>query len=136
VNDAEWDYDGYISHEFRREYIRLRTFDPVWEISFKFREKLAASGFYWLSYQTFVKCYFCDGVLGNWEETDEPDSKHLNYFPFCKFIRNRATDNILIANDLNKMCGYIPPFIRPPGYIIPKHEDYRDVYGTCEEDMA
>jgi hypothetical protein len=35
----------------------------------------------------YVKCFYCDGGLCNWEAGDDPWVEHAKWFPDCEFVR-------------------------------------------------
>lgn len=35
----------------------------------------------------YVKCFYCDGGLCNWEPGDDPWAEHARWFPECEFVR-------------------------------------------------
>ena len=39
-----------------------------------------------------VKCAFCGGIMYNWVRGDIRLKEHLKHFPFCKFVKVRATE--------------------------------------------
>uniref|UniRef100_A0A8D2KS69 RING-type E3 ubiquitin transferase n=1 Tax=Varanus komodoensis TaxID=61221 RepID=A0A8D2KS69_VARKO len=43
----------------------------------------------------FVRCFYCDGALRNWERGDDPWMEHARWFPRCKFLlQSRGRDFI------------------------------------------
>lgn len=98
--------------DFKEVNARLASFKE-WPIALKQRPKdLVYAGFYYLGMGDRVRCYSCGGGLRNWNETDDPLSEHMKYYPDCEFIkymRNEAgpsselktiVDNSVI-NELN-----------------------------------
>ena len=49
-------------------------------------QQLAEAGLYYTGVSDKVRCYHCDGGLGNWEPTDEPWTEHAKHYPECKFV--------------------------------------------------
>lgn len=33
-----------------------------------------------------VKCFFCGGILWDWDPTDEPYTEHAKWFPKCPWL--------------------------------------------------
>ncbi len=50
-------------------------------------ETLAEAGFFSLGVRDYVKCFYCDGGLCNWESGDDPWVEHAKWFPDCQFVR-------------------------------------------------
>lgn len=49
---------------------------------------LAEAGFSNLGYNNFVVCCFCDGILGNWDESDLTAWQlHAGWHPQCPFVK-------------------------------------------------
>ncbi|XP_043489030.1 death-associated inhibitor of apoptosis 2 isoform X2 [Polistes fuscatus] len=49
-------------------------------------QTLADAGFYYIKYEDHVRCYYCDGGLHHWEDTDDPWVEHAKWFPRCGFV--------------------------------------------------
>ena len=47
---------------------------------------LAEAGFYSVGRSDYVKCFYCDGGLSNWEVGDDPWIEHAKNFPECQFV--------------------------------------------------
>lgn len=48
-----------------------------------------------LGISDFVKCFYCNGGLSNWEQGDDPWLEHKKYFPECGFVLfNKSVDSI------------------------------------------
>ncbi|MCL4133167.1 UNVERIFIED_CONTAM: hypothetical protein GTU68_000596, partial [Idotea baltica] len=75
------------------ETIRLSTFD-TWAVPFVGKEELAKAGLFYLRSKDLVQCFFCKGVIGYWEEGDEPFKEHRKHFPRCPFVRGDYTSNV------------------------------------------
>ena len=43
--------------------------------------------------QDKVQCYFCEVVIGQWAQSDEPAQEHLMWSPNCPLMNNRTTIN-------------------------------------------
>ncbi|KAG7177450.1 death-associated inhibitor of apoptosis 2-like 3, partial [Homarus americanus] len=84
----------YNTRVFRFEKERLDTFID-WPLSLWISpEDLAAAGFYYLRNKDLYACYFCGGVIGDWEKDDTPLGEHCRLFRHCPFVRNQPTANI------------------------------------------
>ncbi|CAL4106934.1 unnamed protein product, partial [Meganyctiphanes norvegica] len=75
------------------ESIRLETF-VSWPITYIKATQLAKNGFYYTRVLDHVRCYVCDGIIGYWEEGDDPKEEHRKHFPNCDFVQNKVTGNI------------------------------------------
>ncbi|KAG8131613.1 hypothetical protein E2320_009532 [Naja naja] len=42
---------------------------------------LARAGFFYTGQQDYVRCFYCDGALRNWEQGDDPWREHARWFP-------------------------------------------------------
>ncbi|KAG0721610.1 Death-associated inhibitor of apoptosis 2 [Chionoecetes opilio] len=78
------------------ESVRRQTFVD-WKVSFVNPDKLAAAGFLYLRTMDHVQCAFCRGIVGFWDEGDEPSEEHRKHFPNCPFVMGSATGNVPIA---------------------------------------
>lgn len=66
---------------------RLETFE-FWPAQIRQRpEQLAQAGLYYIGDSDKVKCFYCDGLLYNWEPDDDPFVEHARWFPQCQYIR-------------------------------------------------
>ncbi|XP_028591253.2 baculoviral IAP repeat-containing protein 7 [Podarcis muralis] len=74
---------------------RLVTFEN-WPASARVTpESLARAGFFYTGQGDFVRCFYCDGALRNWERGDDPWMEHAVWFPRCKFLQqSRGSDFI------------------------------------------
>ena len=50
-------------------------------------QDLAKAGFYYLGRGDRVRCYYCSGVLYDWEDGDTAIGEHRKHFPQCDFLR-------------------------------------------------
>ncbi|CAK9294519.1 unnamed protein product [Gordionus sp. m RMFG-2023] len=65
---------------------RFETF-ACWPLSSSLEpSKMADAGFYYLGYQDYVKCFYCDGGLRNWKIDHDPWIEHAKWFSKCPFI--------------------------------------------------
>lgn len=44
---------------------------------------MAKVGFYYLNFSDQVKCVWCEGIVAQWEENDDPFEEHKKFFPKC-----------------------------------------------------
>uniref|UniRef100_A0A1L8DJN5 Putative apoptosis 2 inhibitor n=1 Tax=Nyssomyia neivai TaxID=330878 RepID=A0A1L8DJN5_9DIPT len=70
------------SDEWKNEEIRLRSFSK-WPVPFVAPATLAKAGFYFFNLEDRVRCAWCQGVVGQWEEGDDPFVVHQRFFPAC-----------------------------------------------------
>ena len=82
-------------HFLSFESIRLETFDN-WELDFIDKRELAKCGFYYKKTEDHVKCFFCKGTVGLWEEGDDPRIEHKRHFPHCEMSEGKANGNVPI----------------------------------------
>lgn len=69
------------------EFVRLRTYHN-WPVGHPKRPAdLAHAGFFFSGVGDNVRCFFCDGGLRNWEETDNEWEEHARWFPDCSYVR-------------------------------------------------
>ncbi|XP_032074511.1 baculoviral IAP repeat-containing protein 7 [Thamnophis elegans] len=67
---------------------------------------LARAGFFYTGQQDYVRCFYCDGALRNWEEGDDPWIEHARWFPRCAFLlQSRGRDFIDHTQQSNVMLG-------------------------------
>ncbi|XP_053144553.1 baculoviral IAP repeat-containing protein 1 isoform X2 [Hemicordylus capensis] len=52
---------------------------------------LASAGFFFTGIKDTVRCFACDGCLGNWEEGDDPWKEHAKWFPECEFLQKEKS---------------------------------------------
>ena len=88
-------WPGGIAHtgpehpHFASVQARLRTFNECqWPTGLKqSKHVLADAGLFYLGTSDRVKCFYCNGVLNNWQEEDDPWQEHAGWFPYCSFVR-------------------------------------------------
>ena len=98
----------------RLESRRLDSFS-TWSTSANVRkENLAKAGLYYLGIADQVKCAFCNGILQNWEPTDDPMAEHRKFFPNCAFLRDaRIAGNVTIEEErVNSQMAAMVRFLR------------------------
>ena len=72
--------------EMEAEGERLASFGnwpPYARVSPEF---LAGAGFFYTGQGDYVRCFYCDGALRNWEHGDDPWIEHARWFPSCKYL--------------------------------------------------
>uniref|UniRef100_A0A1B0GLP2 RING-type domain-containing protein n=1 Tax=Lutzomyia longipalpis TaxID=7200 RepID=A0A1B0GLP2_LUTLO len=68
--------------DWKNEETRLRSFSK-WPVTFVSPLALAKAGFYFFNLEDRVKCAWCQGVVGQWEDGDDPFDVHQRFFPAC-----------------------------------------------------
>merc|ERR1712141_843451 len=86
-NLSRKDINELLLDKYKGESDRLNTFKG-WKYMFISPEKLAKSGFINTGREDNVQCVFCAGILGNWEEKDDPMVEHKKLK--CCFIQNNG----------------------------------------------
>ncbi|KAH7931583.1 hypothetical protein HPB51_029803 [Rhipicephalus microplus] len=73
--------------DYEKLILRMVTFDG-WpsEAQYTNVKKLAEAGFYYINYKDFTRCYYCDGGLCDWMDTDDPWEEHACVYPSCEFV--------------------------------------------------
>ncbi|KAG7174041.1 death-associated inhibitor of apoptosis 2-like 6 [Homarus americanus] len=94
LRTLNWSKTFYDTRIFAFEKERLDTFVDWPQSSWISPEDLAAAGFYYLRNKDLCACYFCQGIVGDWEKDDTPLGEHNKHFPHCPFVRNQPTANI------------------------------------------
>jgi hypothetical protein len=56
---------------------------------------LARAGFYYYGSKDCVKCFFCSGVICNWEPVDDPIIEHTRWYPKCSYIKVSKGENFI-----------------------------------------
>lgn len=82
-----------IVDSLRKETERKKTFID-WPLDFIQPDDLVKFGFFYLRTSDHVACIFCRGIVGAWEEGDEPLSEHMKHFPNCPFVQGISCGNI------------------------------------------
>ncbi|GIY77290.1 baculoviral IAP repeat-containing protein 2 [Caerostris darwini] len=78
--------DNYSNGEMMHEEKRRETFKTWPHFGLDTRE-LAHVGFYYIGKRDLVKCFKCDGVLGDWSRYDDPWLEHERFFPKCEYVK-------------------------------------------------
>ena len=112
----------FVEHveDLKFEIYRIHSFID-WPISWLSPLKLAADGFYYLRKDDHCACIFCRGIVGGWEEGDDPRTEHSRHFSHCRFIQGFAVGNVPLNHSaiLDKLLlesEDLPYF--PPRYIV------------------
>lgn len=72
--------------EYSLEQTRLSSYTG-WPSQMKQKpENLSKAGFFYLGQGDKVKCFFCGGILWDWDPTDEPYTEHAKWFPKCPWL--------------------------------------------------
>lgn len=87
----------------RKETERKKTFID-WPLNFIQPDELVKHGFYYLRTLDHVACAFCRGIVGAWEEGDDPSSEHIKHFPHCPFVQGRYCGNVTASESNNSSC--------------------------------
>jgi len=66
---------------------RLNSFNE-WPPGLKqTKEMMAEAGLWYFGSSDYVKCFYCDGGLKEWNENDNPWVEHAGWFTQCSFVR-------------------------------------------------
>ncbi|KAG8130959.1 hypothetical protein E2320_017555 [Naja naja] len=69
---------------YKDEEIRLESFKTWPQDAHADPAILAKVGFFYTGKNDTVQCFYCNGCLQNWKETDDPWEEHVKFFPDCK----------------------------------------------------
>lgn len=58
---------------------------------------LANAGFFYTGEKAFVRCFYCNGALRNWQANDDPKVEHARWFPHCAYIRQFIGEDLYDA---------------------------------------
>ncbi|GIY03979.1 e3 ubiquitin-protein ligase XIAP [Caerostris darwini] len=78
--------NSYSNAEMKDEEKRRETF-KTWPYFGIDTRELAHVGFYYIGKRDLVKCFKCDGVLGDWSRYDNPWVEHQRHFPKCDYVK-------------------------------------------------
>ncbi|XP_048270250.1 baculoviral IAP repeat-containing protein 2-like [Bombus terrestris] len=70
-----------------REACRLKSFENFPGAACT--KLLAANGFFYTQTTDNVQCYFCEVIVGSWEENDDVTEHHFKYSPTCPLLNNK-----------------------------------------------
>ncbi|XP_071177906.1 uncharacterized protein [Mytilus edulis] len=65
---------------------RLESFNS-WPSAKPTPKNLAAAGFFYSGQGDRVQCFYCAGIICQWDENDVPRKEHKRLFPSCPFIK-------------------------------------------------
>uniref|UniRef100_T1IM88 RING-type domain-containing protein n=1 Tax=Strigamia maritima TaxID=126957 RepID=T1IM88_STRMM len=88
-DEKTWESFGSLLSEDER----LKTFRG-WPSKVVKPEDLARNGFFYLRDEDKVQCFFCRGVVGQWEDGDNPAIEHRKHFRNCPFMSGYNVRNI------------------------------------------
>lgn len=72
--------------DFASEAIRLQSYED-WPVQLKQKPKeLAEAGLFYMKTGDRVTCFYCGGMLWNWESDDVPEEEHAKWFPTCGYV--------------------------------------------------
>lgn len=94
--------------DMHREADRLSSLNS-WPIEYIDRSRVAKLGLFYFGELDKVKCFFCNLILGEWEEGDDPAVDHERCRPLCPLMRGRPCGNI----PLNGSSVSAPPNQQP-----------------------
>ena len=81
---------------YKKESDRLKTFKNCWPKSAIPPEKFVKAGFIYTRREDNVQCVYCGGVIGDFDDDDDPMTEH-EQFPNCPFV----VENFNIENSTN-----------------------------------
>ncbi|XP_053169446.1 baculoviral IAP repeat-containing protein 7 isoform X3 [Hemicordylus capensis] len=102
--------DGQAEYpDMERENDRLMTFE-IWPSYARVSpELLARAGFFYTGQGDYVRCFYCDGALRNWEAGDDPWVEHARWFPRCKFLLESRGRDFINSIQENYFSSPVPP---------------------------
>ena len=89
------------------------TFMNCWPNPVISPEKLAHAGFIFTRRGDNVQCAFCAGVLGDWEENDDPMTVHKESFPKCSKVIKSAKKPVKSGPKVGKRKTKMTKIRRP-----------------------
>lgn len=72
---------------FESLFDRLRSFSNWPSHKTQTPHEMASAGFFYKGYGDFTQCFFCGGVLKDWEAEDDPLIEHARHFHDCSFAQ-------------------------------------------------
>lgn len=82
---------------FRREVVRLASFQDWPETNCAVPDALARAGFFYTGNRDIVRCAFCRKLCDQWKREDIPWDAHKRLSPDCAFVRD-GSDPAICAN--------------------------------------
>lgn len=71
--------------EYANESMRLKSYIG-WPMQMKQKpSELAKAGLFYTNIGDQVKCFYCGGILWDWEINDVPFEQHAKWFPHCPY---------------------------------------------------
>lgn len=129
VNDPPVKYTGIQKHQLlqklKREEIRLKTFQS-WTNYVQEPQILAKAGFFYFNVDDLVQCAFCLGVVGRWQEGDDPFVEHRHHFHDCPFILGFPVGNIRLVKPTKITFGQVITLFRD--WILQYLQPCREYY--------
>lgn len=115
---------------------RMQSFSSKWPSNIAERVTtfdLCRAGLFYDGKDDQVRCFFCSGVLRNWEAGDEPWKEHARWHPNCKFlldIKGKAyVDHVHATTATHKKC------VRPTlyrGNATRLRQEQQDMKDVCQ----
>ena len=72
--------------------IARRMTKTLWSFGCSECNRVKAQPPFWFWFpgnQDAVHCFYCGGVLRNWEPDDDPWREHRHWFPYCEFLKTQ-----------------------------------------------
>ncbi|XP_056625553.1 E3 ubiquitin-protein ligase XIAP [Triplophysa dalaica] len=66
---------------------------------------LAEAGMYYRGRDDNVQCFCCGGMLGEWQQGDNPWNEHEKFYPNCFFILGHDVGNVPLATQSRRVNG-------------------------------
>lgn len=68
-------------------------------------EVLTKAGFFYLGEGDKCKCFYCGGILWDWEPGDDPWVEHAKWFPDCPWVKLAKGDQFVedVQREMNRM---------------------------------
>ena len=96
------DVNKLLLAQYKEESDRLKTFkNNCWLNQYISPEQLAKAGFICAGRKDNVQCVFCAGILGDWEDDDDPMNEHRKEFPMCSFVKNQTENQNMILEQFD-----------------------------------
>lgn len=92
-------------HNFSMESARKASFKG-WPTQITQRpEVLSKAGFFYLGEGDKCKCFYCGGILWDWEPGDDPWVEHAKWFPDCPWVKLAKGDQFVedVQQEMNRM---------------------------------
>ena len=116
----------------KRGDVRLGTFNGRWLKDFTDTREFDKAGFFFsVGHNDQVQFFFCEAVVGNWEEDNAPIGEHRRHFEPCPFVEGVDVGHSLVKpsalTEEYEICGrsmgsrsyskdYINIRLQLPGY--------------------